>query len=109
MELDKCDFLVINALFSCGLPYKVGKGQQVVEYYAKGRPVPSLPSGKSGFSHVTLSGSGSSEGSWNDEFPLHGLAKLGQDEGIKAMLKQGVDPNQPDKDSWTPLHYAAWY
>ncbi len=100
----------MNPIFGCGLPYKVAKGQQMVEYFAKGRPAPPLPSGKSGFSHVTLSNSGSSaeSGSWGEEFPLHRLAYLGNDEPIKVLIKQGADPNQPDKDSWTPLHYAAW-
>lgn len=44
-----------------------------------------------------------------DDFPLHKYAYLGNSDVIKSYLTQGYDANQLDRDSWAPLHYAAWY
>ena len=45
---------------------------------------------------------------WVDEFPLHRAACEGTVVGVLARINEGFDANQPDSDSWTPLHYASW-
>mmetsp|Transcript_20163 Transcript_20163/g.52321 ORF Transcript_20163/g.52321 Transcript_20163/m.52321 type:complete len:325 (-) Transcript_20163:134-1108(-) len=40
---------------------------------------------------------------------LHVLAQDGDAKLLTAALKSGSDPNTPDNDGMTPLHYAAWY
>lgn len=43
-----------------------------------------------------------------DDYPLHKYAYGGNAAAIKEFLAQGYDPNQLDRDSWAPIHYAAW-
>jgi ankyrin repeat protein len=42
-----------------------------------------------------------------DQYALHEAAKAGNDDRIRALLRDGVDPNQKDKDGRTPLHFAV--
>jgi hypothetical protein len=46
--------------------------------------------------------------SWADEFPLHRAAVEGDAQLIRQLIAEGYSPADPDSDSWTPLHYAAW-
>ena len=32
----------------------------------------------------------------------------GDTEGVKSLIKEGVDVNSKDEDGWTPLHLAAY-
>lgn len=62
-----------------------------------------LPSGSS-------SGSGEAVGGWAEEFPIHHAAYAGKAERIRDLLAKGIaDPNKADRDSWMPIHYAAWF
>uniref|UniRef100_A0A1I7UL18 ANK_REP_REGION domain-containing protein n=2 Tax=Caenorhabditis tropicalis TaxID=1561998 RepID=A0A1I7UL18_9PELO len=42
-------------------------------------------------------------------YPLHKAAEDGNAEEIRRFLKIGMDSNQRDDDSWTPLHYACFH
>ncbi|ULU10377.1 hypothetical protein L3Y34_014579 [Caenorhabditis briggsae] len=42
-------------------------------------------------------------------YPLHKAAEDGNAEEIRRYLKVGMDSNQKDDDSWTPLHYACFH
>uniref|UniRef100_A0A8R1I881 ANK_REP_REGION domain-containing protein n=1 Tax=Caenorhabditis japonica TaxID=281687 RepID=A0A8R1I881_CAEJA len=42
-------------------------------------------------------------------YPLHKAAEEGNAEDIRRFLKMGMDSNQRDDDSWTPLHYASFH
>ena len=42
-------------------------------------------------------------------YPLHKAAEEGNAEDIRRYLKVGMDSNQRDDDSWTPLHYACFH
>ncbi|VDP27528.1 unnamed protein product [Soboliphyme baturini] len=105
MALDKCDVFIMNPLFGSSIPYKVAQDQLIVDYYAKGRPELSPRS----LNRTHSSNDSSESGSWMDDYPLHRAAYLDKPDLIKHYLAQGCDPNQPDRDSWTPLHYASWY
>jgi len=39
---------------------------------------------------------------------LHSAAAFGRMSASKTLLEHGADPNVPDWDHWTPLHYAAY-
>jgi ankyrin repeat protein len=39
--------------------------------------------------------------------PLHIAAAGGTSEGLKEMLRTGIDPNAQDDNGWTALHFAA--
>lgn len=103
--LEKCDCFVMNPFFGSGLPYKIGLGQQLLHYVAKGRPEPLITKSN----QIVNTSDSSDSGSWMEDYPLHKAAYSGSADQIKEYLKRGFDPNQLDKDSWAPIHYATWY
>lgn len=46
---------------------------------------------------------------WTEMYPVHKFSCEGDGEGIRRCLLLGMDPDEKDTDSWTPLHYACWY
>ncbi|WKX90899.1 hypothetical protein Q1695_009614 [Nippostrongylus brasiliensis] len=46
---------------------------------------------------------------WSRSYPMHRAAYVGDAAAIESLLALGVDAKEADKDSWTPLHYAAFY
>eukprot|EP01087_Luapelamoeba_hula_P004200 TRINITY_DN1413_c0_g2_i1.p1 TRINITY_DN1413_c0_g2~~TRINITY_DN1413_c0_g2_i1.p1 ORF type:complete len:202 (-),score=61.49 TRINITY_DN1413_c0_g2_i1:25-567(-) len=56
--------------------------------------------------------------SWQDQYPIHYTANVGDVSALSALIAKqrttsaeqiGAVCSAPDNDSWTPLHYAAWY
>lgn len=45
---------------------------------------------------------------WVDEYPLHKCAFENDAEGINDLIQQGHKVTKLDRDSWAPIHYAAW-
>ena len=45
---------------------------------------------------------------WVEEYPLHKCAYEGDATGIKRLVEKGHVVTKKDKDSWAPIHYAAW-
>ena len=43
-----------------------------------------------------------------DNIQLHALAQDGDAKLLYQALRGGSDPDAPDDDGMTPLHYAAW-
>eukprot|EP00053_Salpingoeca_punica_P016559 m.156694 g.156694 ORF g.156694 m.156694 type:complete len:988 (-) comp16994_c0_seq1:418-3381(-) len=46
---------------------------------------------------------------WGVRFPLHRAAVEGDAEAARDLIRSGQNPAAKDEDSWTPLHYAAWF
>ncbi|KAE9549067.1 hypothetical protein FO519_007720 [Halicephalobus sp. NKZ332] len=77
------------------------QGKKLPDYFAKGR---------NGFSrHKRFEDQKSPTEVWEIQFPLHKAAMDDDHERTQALLDQGYDPNAFDNDSWTPLHYCAFY
>ena len=47
-------------------------------------------------------------GIWTEEFPLHKCAYEGNARGTRDLIRKGYSVRKKDKDSWAPIHYAAW-
>ena len=46
---------------------------------------------------------------WVEEFPLHKAAYEGNAKEVKELTQKGYAVTKKDKDSWAPIHYAAWW
>jgi len=46
---------------------------------------------------------------WGERFPMHKAAMVGDSRRVRELIKASYPPATADDDSWTPLHYAAWY
>ncbi|KAK0422009.1 hypothetical protein QR680_007310 [Steinernema hermaphroditum] len=97
IRLEKYDALIINPIFGSGLRWH--GSEYTPGYYAKGR----LTRQKSSVSS-TYNGE-----LWAQRYPLHKAAYDGDALLVKTLLNQGMNPNECDSDSWTPLHYCAFY
>ena len=45
---------------------------------------------------------------WVEEFPLHKAAYEGNAKEVKELVQKSYSVTKKDKDSWAPIHYAAW-
>lgn len=103
MAIEKCDRVVINALFGSGLPYKPGvDAYSVNKFWGMGKPdmtkiklPPARMMNKSS--------------DWAARFPLHKLAFEGDALQIMEHLKLGYKATERDFYAWMPIHYAAWF
>ena len=43
-----------------------------------------------------------------EEFPLHKAAYEGNAKEVKELVQKSYSVTKKDKDSWAPIHYAAW-
>ena len=50
-----------------------------------------------------------SEPNWVDEYPLHKYAYEGDANKLRELIRDGHQVNLKDRDSWSCVHYAAWY
>ncbi|ELT97767.1 hypothetical protein CAPTEDRAFT_226695 [Capitella teleta] len=111
LEIEKCDIIKINSVFGQDQPFKSKvDAYSMNRFWGMGRPEyskmavpseekdqwPSILSEIRDPSHV-------------DEFPLHKCALEGDTEGILALLKSGLSVEQRDRESWAPIHHAAWF
>eukprot|EP00040_Diaphanoeca_grandis_P009269 m.48227 g.48227 ORF g.48227 m.48227 type:complete len:1069 (+) comp20693_c0_seq1:312-3518(+) len=62
-----------------------------------------------GGSKVAMHSTGKPRLSWDEEFPMHKAALIGDASRVRELMKAGGKPAAQDVDSWTPLHYACWY
>jgi ankyrin repeat protein len=120
ISLDKCVKLVMNPAYQV---VPVATQSAPVRYFCRDRtggyasdnepttqPVDGSPSTYLS-STTNSSGTHTSDeaSSWSDTYRLHYYANSGDVQGLQAQLRAGFNPNQADRYSWTPLHYAAWY
>uniref|UniRef100_A0A1I7Y7B8 FERM domain-containing protein n=1 Tax=Steinernema glaseri TaxID=37863 RepID=A0A1I7Y7B8_9BILA len=97
IRLEKYDALIINPIFGSGLRCHGSVFRP--EYYANGRITRQKSS-------ITSTYNGEL---WAQRYPLHKAAYDGDALLVKTLLNQGINPNECDSDSWTPLHYCAFY
>ncbi|TKR95099.1 hypothetical protein L596_009314 [Steinernema carpocapsae] len=97
LRLEKYDALIINPIFGAGL--RGHWNEETPDYYAKGRIIRQKSSVASSYNGEV----------WSQRYPLHKAAYDGDALLVKTLLTQGVNPNECDQDSWTPLHYCAFY
>ncbi|CAJ0574103.1 unnamed protein product, partial [Mesorhabditis spiculigera] len=104
VKYDKYDSFVMNPLFGTGLQQRLLQDElsyrPVASYVREGR--------NSTASQSTPSPPRSAE-DWASRYPLHRAAYQGDAQLIRNLMARGQDPNEVDRDSWTPLHYAAFY
>uniref|UniRef100_A0A914CQR9 FERM domain-containing protein n=1 Tax=Acrobeloides nanus TaxID=290746 RepID=A0A914CQR9_9BILA len=98
IQLDKYDQYQMNPLYGAKHSYK--RKIEAPEYYAKGRKIIRIQKATEIKSPKEL---------WELHYPLHKAAFDGDAQRTKMLLAQGWDPNVKDDDTWTPLHYAAFY
>ncbi|KAH7728676.1 krev interaction trapped protein 1-like isoform 1 [Aphelenchoides avenae] len=98
IEMEKYDKLLINPIFASGINY--ARCATAPEYFSKGRKV---------IVRQKLSGPRSPSEIWESQYPLHKAAYEGDYLRVRDLLNIGYDPNEQDTDSWTPLHYCAFY
>ncbi|CAJ0592805.1 unnamed protein product [Cylicocyclus nassatus] len=94
---DKYNTFVMNPLFDSGLG--LGDDDEGSNYF--------IASAKRTIR--TSSGTSISSDDWSRNYPLHRAAYVGDAATIESLIALGYDVNQADRDSWTPLHYAAFY
>ncbi|EYB97147.1 hypothetical protein Y032_0143g2417 [Ancylostoma ceylanicum] len=94
---DKYNTFVMNPLFDSGLG---STDDEEIGYFIAAAP-----------RRAVRTSSKTSVGSddWSKHYPLHRAAYVGDAATIEALVALGVEVNQADRDSWTPLHYAAFY
>uniref|UniRef100_A0A0N5AJF2 FERM domain-containing protein n=1 Tax=Syphacia muris TaxID=451379 RepID=A0A0N5AJF2_9BILA len=95
MSMEKYDMFIMNPLFGSGLEYD--SKANAPTYYAKGR------------SELQGNGKLNSNKSWSERYPLHKAAYDDNAEEVKRLLMKGMNANELDNASWTPLHYCAFY
>lgn len=61
------------------------------------------------FEPVVASENDASTPGWAKLYPMHKAAMIGDVRRVRELIKVQQPPAAPDPDSWTPLHYAAWY
>jgi Krev interaction trapped protein 1 len=108
---DRANLYFVNTLFGTGVqPMRRVKVLVVNKYFASG-VIPNYSKikieRKKKKWEIEIPSDGRPD--WVDEFPLHRAACEGTVVGVLSLISEGYDANQPDTDSWTPLHYAAWY
>ncbi|KAK5975874.1 hypothetical protein GCK32_019137, partial [Trichostrongylus colubriformis] len=94
---DKYNTFVMNPLFDSGLGLTDNEENN---YFIAGAPARTVRTG----SRASV---GSDE--WSKNYPMHRAAYVGDAAAIESLLALGVDATETDRDSWTPLHYAAFY
>ncbi|VDD87534.1 unnamed protein product [Enterobius vermicularis] len=96
MSMEKYDMFIMNPLFGSGLDYY--NKANAPTYYAKGRSEM-----QGNYSKL------SPNESWSERYPLHKAAYDDNVEEVKRLLAKGMNANELDNASWTPLHYCAFY
>ncbi|KAK6728194.1 hypothetical protein RB195_005691 [Necator americanus] len=94
---DKYNTFVMNPLFDSGLGLV---DDEDPGYFIAAAPIRAVR---------TSSRTSISSDDWSKHYPLHRAAYVGDAAAIEALVALGVDVNQADRDTWTPLHYAAFY
>ncbi|XGW19534.1 hypothetical protein V3C99_003404 [Haemonchus contortus] len=94
---DKYNTFVMNPLFDSGLSLTEDEENS---YFIAGAPARTIRTASKG-------SVGSDD--WSRNYPMHRAAYVGDAAAIESLLALGVDAKESDRDSWTPLHYAAFY
>ncbi|KAK6027945.1 ankyrin repeat protein [Ostertagia ostertagi] len=94
---DKYNTFVMNPLFDSGLALT---DDEENSYFIASAPTRTL--------RTASRGSVASD-DWSRNYPMHRAAYVGDAAAIESLLALGVDAKESDRDSWTPLHYAAFY
>ncbi|KAK2194018.1 hypothetical protein NP493_3g04010 [Ridgeia piscesae] len=105
VAIEKCDITIKNPIFESDMSYKNKVDKYAVnQYWGMGRPDYTKIKVQPCFETQANGNS-----IWTEEFPLHKCAYEGNARGTRDLIRTGYSVRKKDKDSWAPIHYAAWY
>ncbi|CAH1789561.1 unnamed protein product [Owenia fusiformis] len=98
--VEKCDIVIQNQAFRDRMRSRPQNERRVP---------PAIPSTSHDVTQMPKShNSFRSNSSWKEEFPLHYCSYMGDTKGVRDILASGISASQKDRDTWAPIHYAAW-